>query len=165
MENGSIKDFQITTSGVLKGTAARGAHARLHKNITPWGAWCPDVSGGSKTEKNYDQYIEIDLLKPTNVTGIATQGLQSSGGSEYAEDYKISYKRDGGGWNSYRQKDQTVKVNLIKIEFRLVLYVRIFKSLLCIHLSFNVSVPGSFCHKFFSGFKQLSRLCGSLKDT
>ena len=134
MEDGRIKDSQITTSSVLKGPISPyGYKARLNQNIPPWGAWCPDVSGGKRNEKNYDQYIQIDLLNLTKITGIATQGRDFFGGKEYVRDYKISYERDGGVWNFY----QTVKVCLINF---LNWYVRIVKTLLCIHPNINAQV-------------------------
>ena len=43
-----------------------------------WGAWCPDGSGGKITEKNYDQYIQIDLLNLTR-----TQGRKLSQARDY----------------------------------------------------------------------------------
>ena len=113
MEDGRIKDSQITTSSVLKGRSPYGYQARLNQNIPPWGAWCPDNSEGKINEWNYDQYIQIDLLNLTKITAIATQGRQYLGGREYVRDYKISYRRDGGVWNFYQEKNQTVKVNLI----------------------------------------------------
>ena len=66
-------------------------------------------------EKNYDQYIEIDLVNLTEITGIATQGRSYSGGKEYAKDYKISYRKDGGEWDFFKKEDKTVKVNLMEI--------------------------------------------------
>ena len=113
MEDGRIEDSQITASSVIRGRTPYAWLARLNRNIPSWGAWCPDYTGGKKTEKNYDQYIQIDLLNLTKVTGIATQGRSYSRGREYAKDYKISYRRDGGIWNFYHGKDQTVKVNFI----------------------------------------------------
>ena len=115
MEDGRIKDSQITASSVFKGRSPFPWLARLNRNLPSWGAWCPDVTGGKITEKNYDQYIQIDLLNLTNITRIATQGRSYAGGREYAKDYKISYRRDGGLWNFYQGKDQTVKVNFINI--------------------------------------------------
>ena len=115
MEDGRIKDSQITASSVLKDRTTYPWLARLNRNIPAWGAWCPDITGGNRTEKNYDQYIEIDLLNLTKITGIATQGRSYSRGMQYAEDYKISYRRDGGIWYFYGGKDQTVKVNFINI--------------------------------------------------
>jgi hypothetical protein len=112
MADGRIKDSQITVTSVI-GTAY-GRQARLRQNIPDWGAWCADVSGGKIREKNYDQYIQIDLLNLTNVTRIATQGREYNGGTEWVKDYKIQYRKDGGVWYFYRGKDQAVMVNLIK---------------------------------------------------
>ena len=115
MEDGRIKDSQITASSVLKEKTPYPWLARLNRNIGGWGAWCPDRTGGKINEKNYDQYIQIDLVNLTEITGIATQGRSYLGGREYAEDYKISYRRDGGIWNFYGGKNQTVKVNFTNI--------------------------------------------------
>ena len=114
MADRTIKDSQIKTSSIQH--SAYGWQARLQQNIKYWGAWCPDVSGGSKT-KNYDQYIEIDLLKLTKITGIATQGREFGGGVEYVKDYRISYREDSLNWIFYRGKDQAsneTKVDMIK---------------------------------------------------
>jgi hypothetical protein len=113
MADGRIKDSQITVSSVLR--TAYGGQARLHQNIPKWGAWCPDVRGGKIPGKNYDQYIQIDLLNLTKITGIATQGRRYNGGREKVKDYIISYRKDGGVWYFYQEKYQTVKVNLIKM--------------------------------------------------
>ena len=115
MADRTIKDSQITTSGVLR--EAYGWQARLRQNIPSWGAWCANTSGGSETKRNYDQYIQIDLLKLTNITRIATQGREYSGGTEYVEDYRISYSKDNLNWIFYRGKDQAAnetKVDMIK---------------------------------------------------
>ncbi|XP_028411036.1 discoidin domain-containing receptor 2-like isoform X2 [Dendronephthya gigantea] len=105
MSDGRIKDSQITESSVMKGTPtpANGKQARLRQNVKPWGAWCPDYTGGSSTERNYDQYIEIDLRNLTTITRIATQGRELSAGAAYAEDYKISYSNYGEKWDYYRE--------------------------------------------------------------
>ena len=114
MEDGRIKDSQITASSVLKERTPYAWLARLNRNILTWGGWCPDFTGGNIFGKNYDQYIQIDLLNLTKITGIATQG-RSRSGNEYAKDYKISYRRDDGIWYFYGGKDQTVKVSFINI--------------------------------------------------
>ena len=116
MADRSIKDSQITTSSVLRD--AYGWQARLRQNIPKWGAWCANVSGGSRTKRNYDQYIEIDLLKLTNITRIATQGREYNGGKEYVKDYRISYSKNSLSWIFYRGKDQAsneTKVDMIKV--------------------------------------------------
>ena len=117
MENGRIKNSQITTSGVARGTTARGWQARLNRNIPKYGAWCAYVSGGSRSERNYDQYIQIDLLNMTTITGIATQGREFGGGTQYVRNYKISYSKDSLNWIFYKEKDlmstNKTKVNIM----------------------------------------------------
>ena len=115
MQDGRIEDSQITSSSILKRRSPYAWLARLNRNIPYWGAWCPDITEGKITEKNYDQYIQIDLVNLTKITGIATQGRSYRGGIEHAKDYKISYRRDGGLWILYQGKDQTVKVNFFDI--------------------------------------------------
>ncbi|CAB4041867.1 Hypothetical predicted protein, partial [Paramuricea clavata] len=110
MADGRIKDSQITVTSVL--ITAYGRLARLRQNIPNWGAWCPVVSGGSRSYRNYDQHILIDLLNLTKITGIATQGRQYNGGREKVKDYKLSYRKDGGAWHFYPGKDQTAKIFL-----------------------------------------------------
>ena len=122
MADRTIKDSQITTSSVHR--TAYGWQARLRQNIPNWGAWCVDVSVGSRTERNYDQYIQIDLLKLTNITRIATQGREHYGGKEYVKDYKISYSEDSLNWIFYREKDQAsneTKVDMIKDDFDILI--------------------------------------------
>ena len=105
MEDGRIKDSQITTTGVAIRTTARGWQARLNRSIPKYGAWCAYVSGGSISERNYDQYIQIDLVNMMTTTGIATQGRERSGGRECVKDYKISYSKDSLNWIFYKEKD------------------------------------------------------------
>ena len=102
MADGTIKNSQITTSSVLR--TAYGWQARLRQNIPVWGAWC--VARALSMGWNYDQYIEIDLLKLTKITGIATQGRKYNGGKDYVKNYKISYSEDSLNWIFYREKDQ-----------------------------------------------------------
>ncbi len=104
MADRTIEDSQITTSSVLR--TAYGWQARLRQNIPPWGAWCAKSVEGQETKRNYDQYIQIDLLKLTNITRIATQGREHAGGKEYVKDYRISYSKDSLNWIFYRAKDQ-----------------------------------------------------------
>ena len=115
MEDGRIKNSQITTTGYIR--SAYGWQARLNKNIPKWGAWCVNTSGGMIKRKNYDQYIMIDLLNLTKITGIATQGRQRNRGNEWVKDYKLSYKRDDGVWDFYREKDNPQMVSLINLRY------------------------------------------------
>ena len=117
MGDGRIKDSQITTTGVATRTTARGWLARLNRNRPSYGAWCAYVNGGSEKHRNYDQYIEINLVNLTTITGIATQGRHPSRGNEHVKSYKISYSQDNITWTFYREKNQSsneAKVGMIK---------------------------------------------------
>ena len=108
MEDGRIKDSQITTTGVAKGTAAYGWQARLNRNIPKCAAWCVNVSGGSTKYSNYDQHIKIDLVKLTVITAIAIQPRHPCKGTEYVKDFKISYRKDTRSyWTFCREKEQS----------------------------------------------------------
>ena len=152
MEDNRIKNLQITTSSVIKGGEQGGSPygwlARLNRNIPGWGAWCPDVSGGSKTGMKFDQYIQIDLLKLTKITGIATQGREYKGAG-YTKNYKISFRRDGGVWHFYQEKDETLKVNLTDI-LNLIWCVRILKTSLYNNVNIKNEVPN--CKHFVEVF-------------
>ena len=117
MEDGRIKDSQITTSGVARGTISYGWQARLNKNIPSYGAWCVNVNIGSKKYRNYGQYIQINLVNLTTITGIATQGRHPSRGIEHVTNYKISYSKDSRKWIFFGEKGQSsneAKVSVMK---------------------------------------------------
>ena len=99
----STKDLQITASSGIPGDGASFFFFPGSFQV------CPGNVKENITKKNYDRYIEIDLLNLTKITGIATRRR------EYVYHYKISYRRDGGIWNFYQGKNQTVKVNFIDI--------------------------------------------------
>ena len=91
MESGAIKDAQITASHWLykqeNSKHYDPINARLNSKSFG-GAWC-----SSGIEENLNQYIQIDLLKDTKVTGIATQGRSKY--KEYIEKFQLLYQRDG----------------------------------------------------------------------
>ena len=104
MESGAIKDSQISASHWLyKSTDYEPIHARLNKD-PPSGSWC-----SQGIEEHPNQYIQIDLLKNTKVTAIATQGRSKF--AEYIEKFQILYQRDGE--TSFRMYNEsgTWKVN------------------------------------------------------
>ncbi|XP_028416091.1 EGF-like repeat and discoidin I-like domain-containing protein 3 [Dendronephthya gigantea] len=115
LEDGRIRDSQITCSSVRKGTNASSEQARLRHNISPWGAWCPDTSRVNVSSKNnsYDQFIEIDLLYPINISGVAIQGREYNGGREFVESYKISYSINGSGWIYYAYSDKKMPFDMV----------------------------------------------------
>ena len=91
MENGDIKDTQISATSSFQ-THSVGPHrARLNRH-EEGGAWCPK----SYVSKDGSEYLEIDLVKEARITGIVTQGRHANGmGQEYAEFFMLQYWRQG----------------------------------------------------------------------
>ena len=116
MESGEIEDYQITASHALYNSAHYQAkNARLNLN-SPGGAWCSEG-----IHEGHEQYIQIDLLKNTKITGITTQPRQKS--TEYVEKFQVLYKRDGeeetfkkynesGSWKVRNLRKLITKTNL-----------------------------------------------------
>jgi len=115
MESGLIKDNQITASHWLhKSKDYTPVNARLNSD-TPSGGWCSDG-----IEENKDQYIQIDLLRNTKVTGIATQGRSRN--SEYIEKFQLMYQRDGEDFfRTYNESGVWKVLNLLLCTFRTLL--------------------------------------------
>ena len=113
MEDGRIKNSRIRVSSVRPSTTASGEQARLRKNIPPWGAWCPDTSGANKLSA--DEYIEVDLLAPTKITAIATQGREYNNANQLFRKYILSFSNDGRTWNFYNKDDGSETFNGAKV--------------------------------------------------
>ena len=117
MEDGRIKDSRITTTSYFN--KAYGKLARLTKNISKCGAWCPNTCGIATDKKlKYDQHIIIELEDLKKITAIATQArcCTDNGRKDWMKHYKLSYRsEDDGNWVFYKGKDGSVKVSLIKI--------------------------------------------------
>ena len=95
MENGQIKDDQITAStfflhyepfeGRLNAKGGRAWHA----------------------EYTHDkEYLQIDFRREVNITAVATQGQLSSTQEFYVKAYKLDMSDDGKTWNEYRENDK-----------------------------------------------------------
>ncbi len=103
MEDGSIKDNQITSLNWLYQSENFNAYykakfARLNNKKLGGGGWC-----SASIERFSGAYIEIDLLKNTKLTALATQGRGI--GSEYIDEYGITYKREKDTkYREYRER-------------------------------------------------------------
>ncbi|XP_078363899.1 EGF-like repeat and discoidin I-like domain-containing protein 3 [Oculina patagonica] len=97
MESGVILDSQITASSVYD--ANHAAHqARLHFKESG------KIEGGWSTlVKDNNQWLQVDLLQLTMVTGIATQGRNSSKHSQWVTKYKLQYSEHGHTFTLYRR--------------------------------------------------------------
>ncbi len=109
MENGAILDSQRTASSVYD--ANHAAHqARLHFKESG------DIQGGWSTLPNdNNQWLQVDLQQSTMVTGISTQGRNSSQYSQWVTKYKLQYSEDGHTFTLYTRGDHSDTVRL-KIE-------------------------------------------------
>ncbi|XP_054569309.1 lactadherin isoform X3 [Eptesicus fuscus] len=91
METGAIADRQISASSVHLGFMALQRWgpelARLHRSgiVNAW------------TASNYDRkpWIQVNLLRRMQVTGVVTQGASRAGRAEYVKMFKVAYSLDG----------------------------------------------------------------------
>ena len=102
MENGQILDSQITTSSEYDSNHG-AANGRLNFVAAggKTGAWSARTS-------DVNQWLQVDLLGITKVTGIKTQGREDCC-NQWVKTYTISYSNDGTTFTNYTQDNQ-VKV-------------------------------------------------------
>lgn len=91
MEKGSIKDAQITASSQYSSYYA-ATNARLHHSTAGWGP----------LDKDAHAFLQVDLGKEMEVTGINTQGC--SNGAYWVRSYTISYGNDGTHFQNYEKE-------------------------------------------------------------
>ena len=90
MENGIIKDYQITASSVFQARDCGPDNARLNKtdNPTSIGAWCP------LTKTN--EWIQVKFAVNTLVTGVVTQGRSDY--RQWVTKFKMQYSENSSYW-------------------------------------------------------------------
>ncbi|KAG6940331.1 EGF like repeats and discoidin domains 3, partial [Chelydra serpentina] len=103
MKSGHIQDYQITASSIFRTLNMdmftwEPRKARLDKQgkVNAW------TSGHS----DQSQWLQIDLLVPTKVTGIITQGAKDFGHVQFVGSYKLAYSNDGEHWTIYQDEKQ-----------------------------------------------------------
>jgi WD40 repeat protein len=90
LQKGGIPDGHMVAS-TEKSADTIAPHARLHRR-GGGGAWCARVN-------NRNQFIEVNLGRVTELTGIATQGRDpSSGCNQWVTAYTLSTSADGQTW-------------------------------------------------------------------
>ena len=103
MEDGRIKDSQITDSGYWPNINLYHGptNARLNRGAGPGTAeaWVAK----STTDKN--QWIQVALKETAQVTGVMTQGRRP-GADHYVTKFKVLYSDDGVGWNYVKTVDK-----------------------------------------------------------
>ena len=94
MENGKIQDEQITAASELSSEYA-AKNSRLNNEESAWIAW----------SKDFYQWLQIDLLRNTKITGVATQGGGDLG--LWVPEYRLSYSYDEVNFHYYMEQGQT----------------------------------------------------------
>ena len=102
-----IPDANLNASSSLGGNPNRGnkstpSRGRLNKIRTKpgfIGAWCPNVA-------DTNQWIQVDLVNTTYVTGVLTQGRSDD--AQWVTKYKVQYQAPFNG-PLLDVKDQSVK--------------------------------------------------------
>jgi hypothetical protein len=90
LQKGGIPDGHMVAS-TEKSADTIAPHARLHRR-GGGGGWCARVN-------NRNQFIEVNLGRVTELTGIATQGRDpSSGCNQWVTAYTLSTSADGQTW-------------------------------------------------------------------
>lgn len=103
MKSGHIQDYQVTASSIFRTLNMdmftwEPGKARLDKQgkVNAWTAGRIDQS----------QWLQVDLLVPTRVTGVITQGAKDFGHVQFVGSYKVAYSNDGERWRVYQDEKQ-----------------------------------------------------------
>ncbi|XP_041367296.1 uncharacterized protein LOC121381939 [Gigantopelta aegis] len=96
MKNHEIRDSMLTASSYRD-----GRHTPQSARLGSAGAWLAAID-------NTQQYIEVDFLQPTIISGITTQGRPDA--PSFVTSYKLFYSNDGINWNAYREDKHIDKV-------------------------------------------------------
>ena len=79
------------------GDGYRAAYGRL--NGVRGDGWC------AKERRRNDDWLQVDLGKPVEVCGLATQG--DINGDEWVKAFKVSYSYNGRTWKTYEDAKGT----------------------------------------------------------
>ncbi|XP_029533300.2 EGF-like repeat and discoidin I-like domain-containing protein 3 isoform X1 [Oncorhynchus nerka] len=103
MKSGHIQDYQVTASSLFRTLNMdmftwEPGKARLDKQgkVNAW------TSGHS----DQSQWLQVDMLLPTKITGIITQGAKDFGHVQFVGSYKVAYSNDGERWLVYQDEKQ-----------------------------------------------------------
>ncbi|XP_037633477.1 EGF-like repeat and discoidin I-like domain-containing protein 3 isoform X2 [Sebastes umbrosus] len=135
MKSGHIQDYQVTASSIFRTLNMdmftwEPGKARLDKQgkVNAWTAGHSDQS----------QWLQVDLLVPTKVTGIITQGAKDFGHVQFVGSYKLAYSNDGERWKIYQDEKQGKDKDLSASPFHFPLASP--------YLRLKLSLPGlSYC--------------------
>uniref|UniRef100_A0A667YB57 EGF like repeats and discoidin domains 3 n=1 Tax=Myripristis murdjan TaxID=586833 RepID=A0A667YB57_9TELE len=103
LKSGHVLDSQLSASSVYRTLGMellswRPEQARLDRKgkVNAWtAAW-----------NNQKQWIQVDLLAPTNITGVITQGARDFGLVQFVSSYKLAHSDDAVSWTVYQDESQ-----------------------------------------------------------
>ena len=95
MESGAILDSQIRASSEWD-INLPAQQARLNFVKTVYGAWSAKLI-------DIHQWLQVDLLNTTRVSGVATQGRNGCSCNFWVTKYKLQYSEDGQAFKFYRR--------------------------------------------------------------
>ncbi|CAL8387849.1 unnamed protein product [Gadus morhua 'NCC'] len=98
LESGGVNDLQLSASSSWNWQGAWNASgARLKTSGLPW----------APAELDQAQWLQVDLKRPTRITGITTTGSTLRGHIWYVSAYRVLYSLDGQKWLAHREGDST----------------------------------------------------------
>ena len=110
MENGTIRDSQITASSAYDSRHnASNGRLNFRRHGQTVGAW------SSKTQNN-NQWLQVDFQRSAIITGISTQGRDSYH-NQYVKNYKISFSVNGAKFHNYTEPNGMSKVSWLAVFF------------------------------------------------
>lgn len=93
MKSGRIEDSQITASDHIDSWLPSLARLDQSGYINAW------------MGRNMNSWLQVDLLRPTLLHGVQTQGVRSRLRDHFIRLFKISYSLDKETWTTYRGND------------------------------------------------------------
>lgn len=97
-----IKDEQMTASSTESGSAPHFGRLRFSSK-----AWCPKRNLIRNQYSKKEQYLQIDFVFASKITGVSTQGL----GSKYVLFYNLYYALDMNMFHCYVNENGICKVS------------------------------------------------------
>ncbi|KAM4634047.1 EGF-like repeat and discoidin I-like domain-containing protein 3 [Polymixia lowei] len=103
LKSGQVTDSQLSTSSVYR---------TLGMGLLSWGPGLArldrrgKVNAWSAARNDQKQWIQVDLLAPTKITGVITQGARYFGRAQFVGSYKLAYSNDGISWTVYQDETQ-----------------------------------------------------------
>ena len=115
MESGAILDEQLSASSEYDSHhGIINARLRLPGSSSSAGSW-------ATLSNNANEWLQVDLkIQDTKVSGVATQGRDTSSYEHWVKKYKLQYSNDGVIFQNYREpgqiEDKVVTLYLRKVK-------------------------------------------------